>query len=62
MVDKQKLVVASDGHERLSSTTAWFFGAPNITTDDPDGRQPFILNIAGFPDEKGLHYERIDFA
>lgn len=66
VVDKQKLVVGPDGQERLSTTTAWFFGAPKITTDDrvtlPDGRQPFILNISSFPDEKGMHHVRIDFA
>jgi len=58
--------VDTDGQERLSTTTAWFFGAPDITTDDritlPDGRQPFILAIAHFPDERGMHHVRVDFA
>ena len=66
VVDKQRLVVDANGQERVATTTAWFFGAPDITTDDritlPDGRRPFILNIAHFPDEKGMHHVRVDFA
>ena len=66
VVDKQRLVVAADGQERLSSTAAWFFGTPGLTTDDrvtlPDGRQPFILVVETYPDEKGLHHEKIAFA
>lgn len=66
VVNKQRLIVDAQGQERMATTTAWFFGAPNITTDDritlPDGRQPFILAINHYPDEKGMHHVRVDFA
>lgn len=66
VVDRNQLVVDAEGQERLSRTTAWIFGAPVVGTSDrvtlPDGRQPFIINVARFPDEKGQHHTRIDFA
>ena len=66
VVDKQRLVVDSEGQERMSRTTAWLFGAPELTTDDritlPDGRKPFIINIETYPDETGIHHMKIAFA
>jgi hypothetical protein len=66
VVHHQRLVVASDGQEKMSRTTAWIFGTPGLTADDrvtlPDGSQPFIINIERFPDEKGMHHEKIAFA
>lgn len=66
VVDKNRLIVDSEGQQRLSRTTAWIFGAPVVGGSDrvtlSDGRQPFVLNVARFPDEKGIHHTRIDFA
>jgi len=66
VVEHQRLVVDPEGQERMSHTTAWIFGTPGLTVDDrvtlPDGSQPFIINIERFPDEKGLHHEKIAFA
>lgn len=66
IVDKNQLVVDAEGQERLSRTTVWVYGAPMVGGSDrvtlPDGRQPFILNVSRFPDEKGQHHTRIDFA
>ena len=65
VVDHQQLVVDADGQERMARTIAWIYGYPDVTTDDrvtlPDGRQPFIINVFGYPDEKGNHHVKLAF-
>lgn len=56
----------ADGQERRrKATTAWTFGAHGIKEQDrivlPDGTSPPILLVNRYPDETGLHHEKVEF-
>jgi len=67
IVAQQRLVVDSNGQERMSRSVGWIHGVPeDLTTDAritlPNGEQPFVINIHHYPDETGMHHVKIDFA
>lgn len=55
-----KMVRASDGEERVSSTVVWLDGAAQVGPQDritmPDGSHPPILAVESSPDETGETY------
>lgn len=63
VINRNKLVKASDGSEKMSTSQVWIQGLPTVTPEDqielPDGTTPIILAVEEYPDQDGDHHVKV---
>jgi hypothetical protein len=64
-VKKNRLVRATSGREEVSSSHVWIYGLAGIAPEDevtlPDGTKPPVLSVEQYPDQDGMHHEKVFF-
>jgi hypothetical protein len=63
VVRRPTLVRTDDGREVVSNATIYVAGDQSITAEDqvtlPDGTTPPILTVYSYPDDEGIHHQKV---